>query len=149
MYDSYNTTLETLYAFADELSNRLQWVIRFYEGLDTKPNEDGLFTYSVIGYDVEQPIYVSYGVPMPDIVKKYMPEEEEPEDYEDNRDVAYIGFHILPGDYDIIKVIPYVDYRHVDSRAYAEGRAKLITLEELKADPARYVSTLKLMLAQL
>ena len=152
MHDSYNTTLDTLHAFAKELSNRLQWS-RFYEGLDTfevKPIEDGLVTYSVTGYDVEQPIHVSYGVSMPDIVKKYMPEEEEiTEDYEDNRDVAFIGFHILPGYYDIIKVIPYVDYRHVDSRAYAEGRAKLMTLEELTSDPARYVGTLELMLAQL
>ena len=154
MYDSYNTSLETLHAFADELSNRLQWGIRFYESLDifeVKPIVDDIITYSVTGYDVEQPIHVSYGVSMPDIVKKYMleKEEEEPEDYEDNRDVAFIGFHILPGDYGIIKVIPYVDYRHVDSRAYVEGSAKLMTLEELKADTARYVGTLELMLAQL
>lgn len=154
MYDSYNTTLDTLHAFAEELSNQFQWGTRFYEGLEmfeVKPIVDGIITYSVTGYDVEQPIHVSYGVSMPDIVKKYMleKEEEEPEDYEDNRDLAFIGFHILPGDYDIIKVIPYVDYRHVDIRAYAEGRAKLMTLEELKADSARYAETLELMLVQL
>ena len=155
MYDAYNTTLETLHAFAEELSNQLQWGIGFYEGLDTfevKPIEDGLYTYSATGYDVEQPIAVFEGGSMPDIVKKYFLEKKkgkEPENYEDYRDVAYIGFHILLGDYDIIKVVPYVDYKHAECAVYAEGRTKLMTLEELKADPARYVGTLELMLAQL
>ena len=48
MYDSYNTTLETLHAFAEELSKQLQWGTRFYEGLDmfeVTPIEDGLITH--------------------------------------------------------------------------------------------------------
>lgn len=171
MYDSYNTSLETLHAFAKELSNRLQWS-RFYEGLDTfevKPIEDGLVTYSVTGYDVEQAILVSEGMSAPDIVEKYRPEEPDclnDEVYEEwlsyvsenYIDTAFIGFHVLPlndeeealiGLESVVKVVPYVDYRHVDSDAYAEGSPKFLTIEQITKEPARYVGTLELMLAQL
>ena len=172
MYTSYETTLDTLHAFASELSNKLQWGTRFYEGLEMfeiKPIVDGLVTYSVIGYDVEQAILVSESVSAPDIVSKYRPEEPDcsnDEAYEEwlsyvsenYIDTAFIGFHILPlsdeeealiGLENMVKVVPYVDYKHVDSNAYAEGSPKFLTIEQITKEPARYVGTLELMLAQL
>lgn len=175
MYDSYDTTLDTLHAFASELSNQLQWGTRFYEGLEmfeVKPITNYFSQYQpVIGYNVEQPIHIFEGCSIPKIVERYMPEEPgfDSDDYpelegwqsyvdENWIDTAFIGFHILPlsdeeeamiGLENMVKVVPYVDYRHVDSDAYAEGSPKFLTIEQITKEPARYVGTLELMLAQL
>jgi hypothetical protein len=158
---NYNDTI--LYPFATELANLLGVSTRFYESYESGFNVWPLHNISghVIGYEVYQAIVCYEGTSMPEVVKKYYPEEpyneETGELWDSYSDIAIIGFRVLAPKWDtpeaeheeVVRVIPFVDYREYCPEAYAEGNAKHLTLEEIKRDPDRYVDTLESMLAQL
>ena len=145
--------LEQSEQFASALDNELGVSTRFYESLDSfsvSPIVDGLRTYSAIGFCVEQPIAIFEGGSMPEIIRKFFPHDCDEEEIRENYyDEAYIGFNIYLYDYDIIKVVPFVDYRHFDYAAYAEHEPFYWTLEELTENKAQYTKTLENALSEL
>lgn len=139
--------------FANILNNEIGISTRFFESFDdftVKPIEDGLYTYSVTGFDVEQPIFIFDGGSMPEIVKKFFPYEWDDEERAENAyDTAFIGFHIYPDDCPIFKIVPFVDYRHFDYAAYAEHEPFYWTLEEFIENKAQYTEILENALSEL
>ena len=164
-----SVTSEDLYAMANELCNIFQQGTRVYEGLESFKIEQlrGVITQDFIGYKVEQPINVFWGVNTLNIVEKYRPEKpDSPNDAAFEKwysyvsdtgiNTALIGFRCeWPERWStaytgkIIRVIPYVDYAHINYSAYKFGSSDYFTLEELKRNRAHYIGILELMLAQL
>ena len=149
----FTAAIEQAEHFADILSNELGITTRFYESIDdftVKPVEDGLYTYSVIGYDVEQPIFIFESGRMPKIVRKFFPYDWDEEEIAENcYDSAFIGFHIYPDGYGTFKLVPFVDYRHFDYAAYAEHEPFYWTLEEFIENKAQYTEILENAIAEL
>lgn len=145
--------IEQAAKFANVLDNELGISTRFYESLDdfnVSTIEDGLRTYSVIGFCVEQPIAIYDGGSMPEIVKKFFPYDWDDEEIMENYyDEAFIGFKIYPHEYDIFKVVPFVDYRHFDYAAYAEHQPFYWTFGEFSENKAQYTKILENALAEL
>lgn len=145
--------IEQAEQFANVLDNELGISTHFYDGLDSfsvSPIVDGLRTCSVIGFCVGQPIAIYEGGSMPEIVKKFFPYDWGDEEITENcYGEAFIGFNIYPHDYDIFKVVPFVDYRHFDFAAYAESGTFYWTLEEFIENKAQYTEILENALSEL
>lgn len=145
--------IEQVEFFADILSNEIGVGTGFFESLDdftVKPIEDGLYTYSVIGFCVEQPIAIYEGGSMPEMVRKFFPYDWDDEEIRENcYDEAFIGFNIYPQDDANFKVVPFVDYRHFDNVAYAKHEPFYWTLEEFIENKAQYIEILENALSEL
>ena len=140
-------SIEQAEQFANVLDRELGIGMRFYESLDdfnVSTIEDGLRTYSVIGFTIGQPISVYAGGKMPKIVERFFPYDWEDEEIEENFcGEACIGFNIYPHGNDVFKVVPFVDYRNFDYLAYVEHEPFYWTLEEFTENKAQYTKILE------